>query len=565
MRNAARLLKASAAGANPFEGLAPSIPSGATLDYASPEYRARERDGARAGGAAGFVIVAGGLGERLGYSGIKLALPCDTARGACFLQEYIESILALQDMAGEGTILPLAIMTSGDTHAATEALLQDNGHFGMLPTQVTLLKQEKVACLADGAATLATAPGDRWTLLTKPHGHGDVHALMHTSGTAARWAAAHGTRWLAFFQDTNGAAFRGILPALGVSAAARLAMNSVCVPRRAGEAIGAIATLTPSAGAAAKGAAPVTVNVEYNVLDPLLKAVGSGDVDDARTGYSPYPGNINQLVVAMEPYLAALEATGGVVAEFVNPKYADAERKAFKAPTRLECMMQDLPHALPAGASVGFTVVNQVWAAYSPVKNSLAEAGAKAAAGAPTHSAAAAEADAYRAAGAAMAAAGVAIPAGAARTFKGIPVTLGPILSWSPRWALTLDDVASRFPTPASIKLAPGAALVVRAPRGGVVFKALDLDGALTVDAAPGARIVVDGLSVRNAGWAAIELNDDKPAPEELRMRGFKLCRRATLALAYAARGETTVAGAGGAGGNADVAPAAEGAALATA
>jgi UDP-sugar pyrophosphorylase len=40
----------------------------------------------QAAGEAAFVLVAGGLGERLGYSGIKLALPSDTARGACFLQ-----------------------------------------------------------------------------------------------------------------------------------------------------------------------------------------------------------------------------------------------------------------------------------------------------------------------------------------------------------------------------------------------------------------------------------------------------------------------------------------------
>ena len=32
------------------------------------------------------MLVAGGLGERLGYSGIKIALPTDLARNACFLQ-----------------------------------------------------------------------------------------------------------------------------------------------------------------------------------------------------------------------------------------------------------------------------------------------------------------------------------------------------------------------------------------------------------------------------------------------------------------------------------------------
>jgi UDP-sugar pyrophosphorylase len=57
---------------------------------------------------------------------------------------YIESILALQAKAGGSAQLPLAIMTSGDTHARTEALLQDNAYFGMQPSQVTLLKQEKV-------------------------------------------------------------------------------------------------------------------------------------------------------------------------------------------------------------------------------------------------------------------------------------------------------------------------------------------------------------------------------------------------------------------------------------
>ena len=32
------------------------------------------------------MLVAGGLGERLGYSGIKIALPTDLARNVCFLQ-----------------------------------------------------------------------------------------------------------------------------------------------------------------------------------------------------------------------------------------------------------------------------------------------------------------------------------------------------------------------------------------------------------------------------------------------------------------------------------------------
>ena len=42
--------------------------------------------GVEAAADAAFVLVAGGLGERLGYSGIKLALPSESATGTCFLQ-----------------------------------------------------------------------------------------------------------------------------------------------------------------------------------------------------------------------------------------------------------------------------------------------------------------------------------------------------------------------------------------------------------------------------------------------------------------------------------------------
>lgn len=42
--------------------------------------------GVRVAAQAAFVLVAGGLGERLGFSGIKLALPVESASRKCFLQ-----------------------------------------------------------------------------------------------------------------------------------------------------------------------------------------------------------------------------------------------------------------------------------------------------------------------------------------------------------------------------------------------------------------------------------------------------------------------------------------------
>ena len=50
--------------------------------------------------------------------------------------------------------------------------------------QVTLLKQQKVAALADAQARFAAA--GPYAVQAKPHGHGDLHALLHASGIAAR-------------------------------------------------------------------------------------------------------------------------------------------------------------------------------------------------------------------------------------------------------------------------------------------------------------------------------------------------------------------------------------------
>ena len=80
-------------------------------------------------------------------------------------------------------------------------------------------------------------------------------------------------------------------------------MNSLAVPRKAKEAIGGIAALQKPDGET------LTINVEYNLLDPLLRANGwaDGDVNDD-CGYSPYPGAAGKGVPRMQPRQAASNA-----------------------------------------------------------------------------------------------------------------------------------------------------------------------------------------------------------------------------------------------------------------
>ena len=58
-----------------------------------------------------------------------------------------------------------------------------------------------------------------------------MHALLHSSGLAARWRE-QGFQWVAFFQDTNALVFRALVAALGVSSEGAYDMNSVAVPRK---------------------------------------------------------------------------------------------------------------------------------------------------------------------------------------------------------------------------------------------------------------------------------------------------------------------------------------------
>eukprot|EP01024_Parvocaulis_polyphysoides_P033643 TRINITY_DN2987_c0_g4_i1.p1 TRINITY_DN2987_c0_g4~~TRINITY_DN2987_c0_g4_i1.p1 ORF type:complete len:397 (+),score=64.00 TRINITY_DN2987_c0_g4_i1:93-1283(+) len=307
--NARALLQESKEGKNPFEGFTPYIPKGVKLNFGDSDYVKYEREGIKQSAFTAFVLVAGGLGERLGYSGIKIELPSECATGKCFMQLYAEHILALQRKSSAKKPLPLAIMTSDDTHKKTINLLESNDYFGLDKAQVSFIKQEKVACLSDSEAHLALNPDDPYSIQTKPHGHGDVHALLFSSGLVQKWKR-QGIKWVAFFQDTNGLVFKGLVASLGASYFKDFDMNSIAVPRKAKEAIGAIASMYNE-----QDDTEITINVEYNQLDPLLRATVNpeGDVND-ESGFSPFPGNINQLIIKLESYLTTLKQTKGLIA-----------------------------------------------------------------------------------------------------------------------------------------------------------------------------------------------------------------------------------------------------------
>lgn len=70
---AKELLEDSRKGVNPLDGWTPSVPKGEAFELGTTEYQETEAIGMKELSSTGFVLVAGGLGERLGYSGIKVS------------------------------------------------------------------------------------------------------------------------------------------------------------------------------------------------------------------------------------------------------------------------------------------------------------------------------------------------------------------------------------------------------------------------------------------------------------------------------------------------------------
>eukprot|EP00815_Leptocylindrus_aporus_P005842 CAMPEP_0116068674 /NCGR_PEP_ID=MMETSP0322-20121206/11812_1 /TAXON_ID=163516 /ORGANISM="Leptocylindrus danicus var. apora, Strain B651" /LENGTH=721 /DNA_ID=CAMNT_0003555851 /DNA_START=60 /DNA_END=2225 /DNA_ORIENTATION=- len=540
LTKAKALLKESAAGTNPFDEYIASVPSGESLTYDAKDdvdggltFAEAEELGLRTVSNVAFVLVAGGLGERLGYSGIKLSLSTNLLSEWSYLELYAKYILAMQQQNESKVEIPLVIMTSGDTDAPTRALLKENKNFGLSDSQVQIVVQDKVPALKDGSAGLSLSKDDRWTVETKPHGHGDVHHLLKKSGLVDKWLEENRSHVI-FLQDTNALVINGILATLGVSVANDFHMNSICIPRLAGEAAGAITQLEHKTDTNKN----LVINVEYNQLDPLLRTQGAGDGDvaDEATGYSPYPGNANNLVMELKSYHKTISGEDeGVVLEFVNPKYKDETKTTFKKATRLECMMQDFPKLLQkemgSEAKVGFTQFER-WLSFSPAKNSLEsgqESVEKSGKQAAPGTLSSAESDMYLQNQRKLRSAGVDIPESDLVLHSGIYVTSGPRIILSPSFAMTQREIEEKITRGAS-SISTRSSLVLDG--SGINVESMNLDGALVVTAAEGCKVTIRGLNVANDGWDFIDVSEEDmksgDVPEEISIRGYTLDKKDT-------------------------------------
>ena len=341
------------------------------IDIGSEEFYELEQLGMEYINDSVFVLVAGGLGERLGYPNIKISIPTEIITLRSYIEVYIDFIKAYEERIKKDKnkspnwFIPFCIMTSDDTHDKTISFLNEKSYFGMKKEQITFLKQDKIPAILDNEANLALR-SDKFLLETKPHGHGDIHYLMYKSNKVNQWIK-DGKKYMVQFMDTNILAFNCMPASIGATVKFGFDINSIVVPRRSKDAIGAICKIIKKDGSF------VEQNVEYNYLDSLFKAKynGKGDIPNEK-GLCDFPGNLNVIVFKLDSYQNILEKSQGLVPEFVNPKYTDDTRTKFKSATRLECLMQDVPKLVKNGEKVGYTCFDR-WFCFSACKNTLHE------------------------------------------------------------------------------------------------------------------------------------------------------------------------------------------------
>ena len=218
------------------------------------------------------------------------------------------------------------------------------------------------------------------------------------------------------------------------------------------------------------------------------------------------------LCVRLDNYRSVLRESGGVVQEFVNPKYKDAARTAFKAPVRLECMMQDYPKLLLRHpAPVGFVSLPR-WLCFSAVKNSDENAVAQFKATGYPESFFSGEEDIYKFYRRVLRAQGVRV--GSEEYDLALTEPLGvprfPLVALSSRSGLTTADIASHFGENVEIK----EKSVLSIDAEDLRIENFVLEGALEIRTSHGVKLTIRNCSVKNAGWEVETVDKMDPSVE---------------------------------------------------
>lgn len=148
-------------------------------------------------GKVGAVLLAGGMGTRLGSDDPKGMYNIGITREVYIFQRLIENLMDVVRQAESW--IPLYVMTSDKNHDATMSFLKEHDYFGYNKDYVTFFMQE-MAPASDYQGKVYME--EKGKISTSPNGNGGWYSSMYKWGVAQK-AIAEGVEWLNVFAVDN--------------------------------------------------------------------------------------------------------------------------------------------------------------------------------------------------------------------------------------------------------------------------------------------------------------------------------------------------------------------------
>lgn len=148
-------------------------------------------------GKVGAVLLAGGMGTRLGSDAPKGVYNIGLTKEVFIFQRLVENLLDVVHQAGAW--IPLYVMTSDKNHEATTSFFKEKDYFGYNADYVTFFMQD-MAPASDYNGKVYME--EKWKMSTSPNGNGGWFLSMMKWGVVDKIKAA-GVEWLNVFAVDN--------------------------------------------------------------------------------------------------------------------------------------------------------------------------------------------------------------------------------------------------------------------------------------------------------------------------------------------------------------------------
>ena len=148
-------------------------------------------------GKVGAVLLAGGMGTRLGSDDPKGMYNIGITREVFIFQRLIDNLMEVVKEAG--TWIPLYVMTSDKNHLATTSFLKEKEYFGYHPDYVFFFQQEMAPATDYQGKIFLEKP---YKMSTSPNGNGGWFISMDRAGILDH-VRESGVEWLNVFAVDN--------------------------------------------------------------------------------------------------------------------------------------------------------------------------------------------------------------------------------------------------------------------------------------------------------------------------------------------------------------------------